>query len=412
MKRTRDFHAYDRPSGSTKRPRDSLTRLSCYARDYVGIPFPQFRKPQIIGSFSVDANREFVDDRSQLKFFNPPNNRETRVRLDLNRGLDEVVRKDEDKCKEERLSMMLKWITINKERFAVGGDKSSGRKKEINSLNTDFVCFRGLLTQLMCTPYENREGWRVLAVRHRGTIYLHKDETEEAKRQRLQASDRLKAMQSWGYKFEQCMMSDTVNGQPDPSPPVVESEEFCCMFRTRLGAHSIVYGAEMDGLEVNDRLNGLTGDVDGIDLNGETFVELKTSRIVEHPGQERTLKKFKQIKWWCQSFLVGVPTIVCGFRDDDGIVEKVVQYSVNDLPKSCSEHWQPNVCMAFLDAALAHIKTEMSQVNEDVAVSFNWDPRGMQISKRIENQHSCDILLPKWYKSDVFESFPAPNGRT
>ena len=37
------------------------------------------------------------------------------------------------------------------------------------------------------------------------------------------------------------------------------------------------------------------------------------------------MKKFKQIKWWCQSFLVGVPTIVCGFRDDDGIVEKVVQ---------------------------------------------------------------------------------------
>ena len=38
----------------------------------------------------------------------------------------------------------------------------------------------------MCTPYENREGWRVLAVRHRGTVYLHKDETEEAKRRRLQ----------------------------------------------------------------------------------------------------------------------------------------------------------------------------------------------------------------------------------
>ena len=97
---------------------------------------------------------------------------------------------------------MLKWIKIYKGRFAVGGDKSSGQK--INSLNTDFgnlilsnqvssqqlialaVCFRGLLTQLMCTPYENREGWRVLAVRHRGTIYLHKDETEDAKRQRMQ----------------------------------------------------------------------------------------------------------------------------------------------------------------------------------------------------------------------------------
>ena len=43
--------------------------------------------------------------------------------------------------------------------------------------------------------------------------------------------------------------------------------------------------------------------------------------------QERSLKKFKQIKWWCQSFLVGVPKLVCGFRDDDGIVEKIVQVS-------------------------------------------------------------------------------------
>ena len=46
-----------------------------------------------------------MDDRSQLKFFDPPKNPETRVSLDLNMGLNDVVRKDEDKCKEERLSM-------------------------------------------------------------------------------------------------------------------------------------------------------------------------------------------------------------------------------------------------------------------------------------------------------------------
>ena len=33
---------------------------------------------------------------------------------------------------------MLKWITINKGKFVVGSDQSSGQKKEINSLNTDF----------------------------------------------------------------------------------------------------------------------------------------------------------------------------------------------------------------------------------------------------------------------------------
>ena len=33
--------------------------------------FPFFRRPRIIGSFSVDANRKFVPDRSQMRFFCP-----------------------------------------------------------------------------------------------------------------------------------------------------------------------------------------------------------------------------------------------------------------------------------------------------------------------------------------------------
>ena len=61
-------------------------------------------KPQIIGSFSINADRQFVDDRSQLKFFRAPKDRVTRVRFDLNKGLDKVMRKDEDKCKDERIS--------------------------------------------------------------------------------------------------------------------------------------------------------------------------------------------------------------------------------------------------------------------------------------------------------------------
>ena len=66
-----------------------------------------YHQIQIIGSFSINADREFLDDRSQLKFFRPPKDRDTRVRMDLNKGLDEVVRKDEDKCKEERISRFM-----------------------------------------------------------------------------------------------------------------------------------------------------------------------------------------------------------------------------------------------------------------------------------------------------------------
>ena len=32
------------------------------------------------------------------------------------------------------------------------------------------------------------------------------------------------------------------------------------------------------------------------------------------------------MKWWAQSFLVGVPKIVCGFRDDEGIVKSLQHF--------------------------------------------------------------------------------------
>ena len=39
------------------------------------------------------------------------------------------------------------------------------------------------------------------------------------------------------------------------------------------------------------------------------------------------------MKFWAQSFLVGVPRIVCGFRDDQGIVLDVVQYKTLEIPR-------------------------------------------------------------------------------
>ena len=237
---------------------------------------------QIIGSFSINADREFVDDRSQLKFFRPPKDRETRVRMDLNRGLDEVVRKDEDKCKEERISRliwraqslsinhracfnwrmlhfqsifthrMLKWITINKDKFVVGSETSGGQQK-IKTLNTDFgnlifwniglfslnklrfqsvsvvslrnSCARRTRTaraggcspsvtgaRSICTRTRPRgRSDRGCRWRQQRTAWFNKPTIYPLF---FQASDRLKAMQSWGYKFEQYMMSDTMSGEP------------------------------------------------------------------------------------------------------------------------------------------------------------------------------------------------------
>ena len=41
------------------------------------------------------------------------------------------------------------------------------------------------------------------------------------------------------------------------------------------------------------------------------------------------------MKWWAQSFLVGIPKIVCGFRDDDGVVKNVQHFKTSMLAHEC-----------------------------------------------------------------------------
>lgn len=43
--------------------------------------------------------------------------------------------------------------------------------------------------------------------------------------------------------------------------------------------------------------------------------------------------RFNLRKWWCQCFTAGISQIVVGFRDDDGVVEEVKTYPVDQLPK-------------------------------------------------------------------------------
>lgn len=69
------------------------------------------------------------------------------------------------------------------------------------------MCFRGLLTQIMCTPFEESEGWIICAKQYDGTIFLCAFDTEEKIRRQQNETERQKQMCSWGYKFEQYMLS-------------------------------------------------------------------------------------------------------------------------------------------------------------------------------------------------------------
>lgn len=356
--------------------------LSSRPHDY-DRDFPTFRKPAILGDFSLDSERGFHHDRRQMMYLH---RRDARDTMDLNHGIEHVVRKNEEVTKKEELDNLLHWILNNRDKFLATGQET------LTSLNSSVVCYRGLLTTMMCTPYDWREDWQIKIIKWRGTMYICQVETDQRRAQRLKRTPRQKTMSSWGYKFEQYMTTSDPADLPNLNTPVIESEEFCCVFRSRLNQFSLVYGAEMDGYESDSIVEPRQL------LKPEKFVEMKTSRIIENDRQHRTFSRYKILKWWGQSFLVGIEEIICGWRDDDGFVRDVESFKIRQLPKSAAE-WKPNVCANFLAELLTAVSEKVVKDDLNVVYNVSWMPReGLSLWRGGEGEN----FLPKWYTSQVF----------
>jgi RAT1-interacting protein len=109
--------------------------------------------------------------------------------------------------KDEGITFLLKWILGNRNAFEIT-DPQTQTTQPLTTLSTDFVCFRGLCTTIMCTPYERRDGWQLFAVKHKGTIYLRQMDTEAKMKAEANQSDHQLRMSSWGFKFEQYSLDD------------------------------------------------------------------------------------------------------------------------------------------------------------------------------------------------------------
>jgi RAT1-interacting protein len=80
------------------------------------------------------------------------------------------------------------------------------------------------------------------------------------------------------------------------------------------------------------------------------WVELKTSAEINN---ERDQIKFerKLMKFWIQSFLLGVPKIIVGFRTADGILVRLEEFDTQKIPDMVKSRgrnlWDGNTCINF-----------------------------------------------------------------
>lgn len=350
-------------------------------KEYYQGPFPKFQKPQICGYYSLDSQRKLHHDLSQLKYITNP--KETmKINFDLNVGYLDAAKKDNNW--DEKIDFILEWLSKT---------NSSDPLNEV-----DFICFRGLLKVIMCTPFERADGWIICATRVDGKIYLCKFDTDEMKKQKVMMSDWQKRCCSWGYKFEQYLCSSSPSELPTPEQPNDERPEFCLMFTTKLGPFKLLYGAEVDGTDSWVKLNTLD------DLQKAFWIELKTSKQVETKYQHDTFVK-KILGWWCQSFLVGIDSIICGFRNDHGIINRLENFQTSELAKKGKGYWEPNVCMNFLLRFLTFVKDTLKddEMDPNSVWCFEWNP-GQRVSAKKVEGHSQYSFIRQWFIKQKFNN--------
>ncbi|KAL8972837.1 MAG: hypothetical protein Q9183_000312 [Haloplaca sp. 2 TL-2023] len=207
------------------------------------------------------------------------------------------------------------------------------------------------------------------ATKFQGTIFIEEDhihKIESRKHQHQQPSypgaPSQDLMSYWGYKFE------TLSLLPAPwdetSRDYIESREkhivsnhaqYCSVVKTGIGKSKLILGGEVDAVWDTKPSGNSTDPIN--------WVELKTAAT---PHSDRDILKYerKLLKFWVQSFLLGVPKIIVGFRSKDGVLESLEELQTESLPRMVKQRgkgtWDGNVCINFTAGFLDWLKNTIS----------------------------------------------------
>ncbi|EPY50201.1 Dhp1p-interacting protein Din1 [Schizosaccharomyces cryophilus OY26] len=337
---------------------------------------PSVSEPHEIASYSLSEDHTFHLDERQLKYYYPP-----LPYSDLNSGYPD------------------KYHPPKAGAYPISTAKDILEKKHINA-KAELFTWRGLITKIMCAPLYPKSQWE-LKLRMEpdsGTIFMEEGESSEKP---YENQDR---MCYWGYKFEVISTLPTIWDACSRSviegrdnQPVIPDEQYCSIVKYHIGRTRLILAGEVDC--VWDAKPGVTpdSDLDGkVDSHVEQsealspreeslpdpkrrkleethdssdpsptlenpsphYCELKTSKKqpLDHVGMRRKLLKF-----WAQSYLLGIGRIVIGFRNDDGILTEIKELPTRQIPNllrpyAKPQDWTANRLLVVLEQELDWLK--------------------------------------------------------
>ncbi|KAK2603748.1 decapping endonuclease targeting mRNA [Conoideocrella luteorostrata] len=326
------------------------------------------KRPKEFACFSYDENHEFRLDDSSIKYYYTP-----QLGADLSKGYDSFQKLDDSG--DEHLDGLLKTVMAH--------EKDTGKKIDAN-----VVTWRGMMTKIMAAPFEQQDGFEMNATLYQDCLFIEENHDNKVQ-SRLKDSRRgsrrgppLEVMQYWGntcsprqeyffselayqpfltgYKFE--TLSTLPKTWDETSREFIENrenqvvnnkEQYCSVVRTGIGSTVLCLGGEVDAIWD-------TRPQPGQPIN---WVELKTSAEIR---SDRDMDNFhrKLMKFWIQSFLLGVPKIIVGFRTWDGILLEVKDMETQNIPQTVNSRqgakWNADMCVNFAGEFLEWLRKTVS----------------------------------------------------
>lgn len=125
------------------------------------------------------------------------------VEFDLNIGLENFV----SKPRSDRIGRNDNMFQFILQNLAILRNKNEGESTNDCFLSKDIVCARNVLRFLIRAPYEYLVGWCILATKFKGTIYLTTMENDLQLNERLNRTEKMNQIISYGFKFQQYMLA-------------------------------------------------------------------------------------------------------------------------------------------------------------------------------------------------------------
>lgn len=212
----------------------------------------------------------------------------------------------------------------------------------------------------MTAPFSPLDSWEMNATLYQSTLYIEEHHPAKLASRAAQHSQKpahpnamsQDLMSYWGYKFESLSLLPAPYPTVDrsyidsrDSHPVSNHAQYCSIVRTGFGKTKLVIGGEVDAVEAFKPADP---------KEGVRWIELKTTAEI---NSDRDVVKFerKLLKFWAQSFLLGVPKIVVGYRSPRGELRRLEELETQTIPDRVARGkrmWDGQTCINFTAAFL------------------------------------------------------------